>query len=171
MLQLSIGFNHKWLLIYGPSITISKPYNRHLHLDLFDLAFETRTATGSELFSLSLCLRTTKFILLSIFSPLEMVNIKMLETPLFLHGKCSLPVAVRVSKTRVLKVPSCSMGAGKSLIAWCAEYGSITNDKLHTHRPLLPLPLPSEGRTHHSFSANLTSMLPVLLHFPREERD
>ena len=68
--------------------------------------FETRTATGSELFSLLTCLYTTTFKLLSIFSPLEMISIKIWETPLFWHAKCSLPVAVRVSKTRVLKLPN-----------------------------------------------------------------
>ena len=39
--------------------------------------FETRTATGSELFSLLTCLHATTFTLPSIFSPLEMINIKM----------------------------------------------------------------------------------------------
>ena len=67
--------------------------------------FEMRTATGSELFSLLTCLHTTTFTLPSIFSPLGMINIKMWETPLSCHAKCSLPVAVRVSKTRVLKLP------------------------------------------------------------------
>ena len=67
--------------------------------------FETRTATGSELFSLVTCLYTTTFKLLSIFSSLKMISIKIWETPLSWHAKCSLPVAVRVSKTRVLKLP------------------------------------------------------------------
>ena len=40
--------------------------------------FETRTATGSELFSLLTCLHTTAFALPSIFSPLEMRGIKNL---------------------------------------------------------------------------------------------
>ena len=44
--------------------------------------FETRTATGSELFSLLTCLHTTPFALPSIFSPLEMLGIKIWETPL-----------------------------------------------------------------------------------------
>ena len=68
--------------------------------------FETRTATGRELFSLLTCLHTTIFTLLSIFSPLEMVNIKVWETPLSWHAKCFLSVAVRASKTRVLKRPN-----------------------------------------------------------------
>ena len=37
--------------------------------------FETRTATGSELFSLLTCHHTTTFTLLSIFPPLEMISI------------------------------------------------------------------------------------------------
>ena len=64
--------------------------------------FETRTATGSELFFLLTCLHTTTFTLLSIFCSLEMISLKICETPLPWHAKCSLPVAVRVSKTRVL---------------------------------------------------------------------
>ena len=40
--------------------------------------FETRTATGSELFSLLTCPYTTTFTLLSIFSPLELSSIKNL---------------------------------------------------------------------------------------------
>ena len=44
--------------------------------------FETRTATGSELFSFLTGLQITTFTLPSIFSPLEMISIKILETPL-----------------------------------------------------------------------------------------
>ena len=65
--------------------------------------FETRTATGSELFSLLTCFHATTLTLLSIFSPLELISTKIWETPLSWHAKFSLPVAVRVSKTRVLK--------------------------------------------------------------------
>ena len=68
--------------------------------------FETRTTTGSELFSLLTCLHTTTFTFPSIFSPLEMISVKMWETPLSWHAKFSLPVAVRVSKSRVLKLPN-----------------------------------------------------------------
>ena len=42
--------------------------------------FETRTATGSELFSILTCPHTTTFTLLSIFSPLEMSNIQIWGT-------------------------------------------------------------------------------------------
>ena len=60
--------------------------------------FETRTATGSELFSLLTFPHTTTFTLLSIFSPLEMNSLKIWETIRSKNANCSLPVAVRVSK-------------------------------------------------------------------------
>ena len=59
--------------------------------------FETRTRTGSELFSLLTCLHTTTFTLLSIISPLEMIRIQIWETknhntlclsPQSLHKHC-----------------------------------------------------------------------------------
>ena len=66
--------------------------------------FETRTATRSELFSLLTCLHTTTFMftLLSTFSLLGMISIKIWETPLSWQAKCFLPVDACVSKTRVL---------------------------------------------------------------------
>ena len=67
--------------------------------------FEMRTATGSGLFPLLTCLHTNTFTLLSIVFPLMMITIKIMETPLSWHSKCSLPVAVRISKMRVLKLP------------------------------------------------------------------
>ena len=68
--------------------------------------FETRTASGSELFALITRLHTITFTMLSTFSRLWMLSIKIWETPLSWHTECSLPVAVRVSKTRVLKFPN-----------------------------------------------------------------
>ena len=68
--------------------------------------FKTQTATGSQRFPLLTCRHTTTFILQSIFSSLETISIKIWETPLPWHVKCSLPVAVRVSKTPVLKLPN-----------------------------------------------------------------
>ena len=44
--------------------------------------FETWVATRSDLFSLLTCLHRTTFTLLSIFSPLEMITIKIWNTPL-----------------------------------------------------------------------------------------
>ena len=87
--------------------------------------FETRTATGSELFSLLTCFHTTTFTLLSIFSPLQMISIKIWETPLSCHVKCSLPVSVRVSKTRVLKLANRSQ---KTCGNRNVVIGSLSND-------------------------------------------
>ena len=61
--------------------------------------FEPRTATGSVLFSFLTCLDTTTFILLSVFSLVETISLKIWERPLSWRAKCSLPVAVRGSKT------------------------------------------------------------------------
>ena len=66
---------------------------------------ETRTATGSEMFSLFSLpshnhIHNTKYL-----SPLEVSSIKISETIRPQHENCSLPFAVRVSKTRVLKLP------------------------------------------------------------------
>ena len=69
--------------------------------------FETRTATGSEVISLLTYPHTTTFTLLSIFSPLKISSRKIWGTLWSKHAKCSLPVAVRVLKTRVLKLPKC----------------------------------------------------------------
>ena len=82
----SAGLSHATLLLIGSLST---------HV------FKTRTATGSELFSLLTCFDTTTFTLLSTFTPSEIISSKIWETPLSWHVKCSLQVAVRVSKTRV----------------------------------------------------------------------
>ena len=66
--------------------------------------FETRTASGSELFSLITRLHTITFTLLSTVSSLGMITVKIWETPLSWHAKCSLPLAVCVSKRRMLKL-------------------------------------------------------------------
>ena len=89
------GGNHAQLLLLC----------RHIGLlgSLSTRSFDTRTATGSEQFPLLTWPNTTTFTLLSIFSPLEMSYTKIWETMISWHAKCSLPVAVRVSKTRMLK--------------------------------------------------------------------
>ena len=64
-------------------------------------AFETRTATGSELFSLLTCLYTTTFTLLSIFSPLEMISIKNLgDTTVLAHEMFSSGCRPRLKNAR-----------------------------------------------------------------------
>ena len=80
--------------------------NSGLHIlgSLSTRDFETRTASGSEVFSLIARLHTITFTMLSTISRVWMISIKMCETPLSWHTECSLPVAVCVSKTRVLKL-------------------------------------------------------------------
>ena len=70
--------------------------------------FETQTATGSKLFSLLTCPQSTTVTMLNIFSPLEISSIKIWEKMRSWHEKCSLQVAVRVSKMLVLKLPNYS---------------------------------------------------------------
>ena len=55
----------------------NSPSSKILGSLLSTQAFETRTATGSELFSLLICLHTLTFTLLRIFSPLEMITLKL----------------------------------------------------------------------------------------------
>ena len=68
--------------------------------------FERRTSTGSELFSLLVCLDANKFVLLSFFSPLKTIYSRVSTKPLPNDAKSSLPVDVRRSKTLLLKLPS-----------------------------------------------------------------
>ena len=99
--------------------------------------FETRTASGSELFSLITCLHTitctAKYV-----SRLGMISIKSWEILLSWHTECSLPVAVRVSKMRVLKLPIIqNQGTGKcrfhllSSLSSVLVYFLILNEKCH----------------------------------------
>ena len=67
--------------------------------------FERRTSTGSDLFSLLVCLDANKFVLLSFFSPLKTIYSRVSTKPLPNDAKSSLPVDVRRSKTLLLKLP------------------------------------------------------------------
>ena len=49
-------------------------------------------------------LSSSNHIYIAKYPPLEMISIKIWETPLSWHLKCALPVGVRVLKTRVLKL-------------------------------------------------------------------
>ena len=67
--------------------------------------FERRTSTGSEAFSLFICLDTTKFVLLSFFSPMKTIYLRVSTKPQPNAAKSQLPVDVRRSKTLLLKLP------------------------------------------------------------------
>ena len=68
--------------------------------------FERRTSTGSEAFSLFICLDTTKFVLLSFFSPIKTIYLRVSTKPQPNAAKSPLPVDVRRPKTLLLKLPN-----------------------------------------------------------------
>ena len=67
--------------------------------------FERRTSTGSEAFSLFICLDANKLVLLSFFSLLKTIYPRVWTKPLPNDAKSPLPVDVRRSKTLFLKLP------------------------------------------------------------------
>ena len=70
--------------------------------------FERRTSTGSEAFSLFICLDANKLVLLSFFSLLKTIYPRVSTKPLPNDAKSPLPVDVRRSKTLLLKLPNLS---------------------------------------------------------------
>ena len=68
--------------------------------------FERRTSTGSEAFSLFICLDANKFVLLSFFSLIKTIYQRVSTKPLPNDAKSPLPVDVRRSKTPLLKLPN-----------------------------------------------------------------
>ena len=67
--------------------------------------FERRTSTGSEAFSLFICLDANKLVLLSFFSLLKTIYPRVSTKPLPNDAKSLLPVDVCRSKTLLLKLP------------------------------------------------------------------
>ena len=68
--------------------------------------FERRTSTGSEAFSLFICLDANKLVLLSFFSLLKTIYPRVSTKPFPSDAKSPLPVDVRRSKTLLLKLPN-----------------------------------------------------------------
>ena len=68
--------------------------------------FEGRTSTGSEPFSLFICLDANKFVLLSFFSLIKRIYPRVSNKPLPNDAKGPLPVDVRRSTTLLLKLPT-----------------------------------------------------------------
>ena len=66
---------------------------------------ERRTATGNGTFSLFTRLGATVFVVLSVFTGIEAIYLKIRAHPLPKNEKRPLPVAVRRSKTPLLKLP------------------------------------------------------------------
>ena len=73
--------------------------------------FEGRTSTGSEPFSLFICLDANKFVLLSFFSLIKRIYPRVSNKPLPNDAKGPLPVDVRRSTTLLLKLPIYSRAA------------------------------------------------------------
>ena len=67
--------------------------------------FELRTSTGSEAFSLFICLEANKFVLLTLFSLIKTISPRVSTKPLPNDAKSPFPVDVRRSKTLLLKLP------------------------------------------------------------------
>ena len=94
----------------APGLTknVFGPLGRSFMLILGTLSkdiFERHMSTGSEAFSLSICLDANKLVLLSLFSLLKTIYPRVSTKPLPNHAKTPLPVDVRRSKTLLLKLP------------------------------------------------------------------
>ena len=66
--------------------------------------FERRTLTGSDTFSLCICLDSNKFTLLSFFSLIKTIYPRVSTKPLSNDANSPLPVDVRRSKTLLLQL-------------------------------------------------------------------
>ena len=94
--------------INGPMKSLSQLYKTLCRMSIGNLSknvFEPRTSTGSEAFSLLICLDANKFVLLSFFSLIKMIYQRVSTEPLPNDAKSPLPVEVRPSKTLLLKLP------------------------------------------------------------------
>ena len=67
--------------------------------------FERRTGTGNDTFPLFTRLGATTFVILSVVTRIEMIYLNIRAHPLSKNEKRPLPVAVRRSKTPLLKAP------------------------------------------------------------------
>ena len=68
--------------------------------------FEPCTSTGSELFSLLICLDATKFVVLSVCILIEKICPKICSKSRLKRAKSPLAVNVRLSKPSLLKLPN-----------------------------------------------------------------
>ena len=73
---------------------------------LSNSVLERRKSTGSERFSLLICIDATKFVLLSVFTLIESICPKICSKSRLKGTKKQLPVDFRRSKTLLLKLPN-----------------------------------------------------------------
>ena len=92
----------------GSFSEVRTPVNRDLTKlgNLSKDVFERRTSTGSEVFSLLICLDANKFVLLSFSSLIKTIYPRFSTEPLPNDAKSPVPVDVRRSKTLLLKLPT-----------------------------------------------------------------
>ena len=95
--------------------------------------FRRRMSTGSEVFSLTICLDAKKFVLISFFSLIRATYLRVSTKPPPNDAKRPLPVDVRRSKTLLLKLPINSEGR--------LDLGQIDQDQQHR------ITLKIEGKT------------------------
>ena len=101
--------------------------------------FERRASTGSEVFSLFICLDANKLVLLSFFSLLKTIYPRVSTKPLPNDAKSPLPVDVRHSKTLLLKLPIKDQRRRKlnskttkvSESTCCKQYNSGSRGEVH----------------------------------------
>ena len=96
--------------------------------------FEGRTSTGSEPFSLFICLDANKFVLLSFFSLIKRIYPRVSNKPLPNDAKGPLPVDVRRSTTLLLKLPNIRReGASprKKVVQSSCQYDVYMNKSLN----------------------------------------
>ena len=96
--------------------------------------FERRTSTGSEVFFLTIRLYAKKFVLISFFSLIRTIYLRVSTKPPLNDAKRPLPVDVRHSKTLLLKLPIVSSSRTSSLSKFeslqLAPSNSITEKKV-----------------------------------------
>ena len=98
-----------WIVYSLGTPESSNPFYHGLQVIIGSLSkdvFERRTSTGSEAFSLFIRLDTTKFVLLSFFSQIKTIYLRVSTKPQPNAAKSPLPVDVRRSKTLLLKLPN-----------------------------------------------------------------
>ena len=107
---LAPGCSNTFLTVYQQIICLPFPVNTRVTVmtigSLSKDVFERRTSTGSETFSLFICLDTNKFVLQNFFSLIKTIYPRVSTKPFRSDAKSPLPVDVRRSKTLLLKLPN-----------------------------------------------------------------
>ena len=116
----SLTIGHLGIWAYGTDYKKLCLSNRQTIGSLSKDVFERRTSTGSEAFSLFICLDANKFVLLSFFSLIKTIYQRVSTKPLPNDAKSPLPVDIRRSKTPLFKLlnsfPVCTVANAQSKV-------------------------------------------------------